>query len=189
MIPARCVSVSHLNQIPIGEGTIMTTLIRLAALPWSATLAPRSMIWRAALVFAAAWPLQALAQNDVPQWSVHEITLTAVERHKNVYPDVTVTATFNGPGGASKTVKGLLGWRAGVQASLHARPGGCLDVLDRGQSHGRGPDRFGDDHRHGTRRRQPRVLAGRCRQPVQLCVGRRRAAPSEILVSEAILPG
>ncbi|MCI0622351.1 MAG: DUF5060 domain-containing protein [Acidobacteria bacterium] len=78
------------------------------------------MIWRAALVFAAAWPLQALAQNDVPQWSVHEIPLTAVGSHKNPYTDVTVTATFNGPGGAVKTVKGF--WDGGRAFKVRFTP-------------------------------------------------------------------
>nr|MBA2304046.1 DUF5060 domain-containing protein [Acidobacteriota bacterium] len=97
----------------------MTTWIRLATLLWSAALPPRSLIWSAALVFAAAWPLLANARN-VPQWSVHEITLTAVESHKNPYTDVTVTATFNGPGGAVKTVKGF--WDGGQAFKVRFTP-------------------------------------------------------------------
>ena len=98
----------------------MTTSIRLAALRWSKTLPPRSSIWRAALVFAAAWPLHALAQKNVPQWSVHEITLTAAETHKNPYTDVTVTATFKGPGDAVKTVRGF--WDGGQTFKVRFTP-------------------------------------------------------------------
>ncbi|MGH7955444.1 MAG: DUF5060 domain-containing protein, partial [Opitutaceae bacterium] len=79
--------------------TTMTTLIRLV-ISCSTTVPPRSAIWRAALVCAAVSSLPALAQIDVPQWSVHEITLTATESHKNPYTDVTVTAIFKGPGDA-----------------------------------------------------------------------------------------
>lgn len=83
-------------------------------------LPPRSLIWTAALVFAAAWPLEANAQNDVPQWSVHEIPLTAVGSHKNPYTDVTVTATFSGPGGAVKTVRGF--WDGGQAFKVRFTP-------------------------------------------------------------------
>jgi len=78
------------------------------------------LIWWASLVFAAAWPLQANAQNDVPQWSVHEIPLTAVGNHRNPYTDVTVTAAFNGPGGTVKTVKGF--WDGGQMFKVRFTP-------------------------------------------------------------------
>ncbi|MGI8783307.1 MAG: DUF5060 domain-containing protein [Acidobacteriota bacterium] len=75
---------------------------------------------RAAIVFAAAWPLLANAQNDVPRWSVHEIPLTAAQSHKNPYTDVAVTATFSGPGGAVKTVKGF--WDGGQAFKVRFTP-------------------------------------------------------------------
>ncbi len=98
----------------------MTRLIRCANLAWSAKLPPRSLIWTAALVFAAGIPTFAVAQTKVPKWSVHEIVLTAVGSHKNPYTDVTVTATFNGPGGAVKTVKGF--WDGGQAFKVRFTP-------------------------------------------------------------------
>jgi Domain of unknown function (DUF5060)/Protein of unknown function (DUF4038)/Putative collagen-binding domain of a collagenase len=79
-----------------------------------------SLIRRATLILAAAWPLVANAQNDVPKWSVHEITLTGTGSHKNPYTDVTVTATFSGPGGLQKTVKGF--WDGGNTFRIRFTP-------------------------------------------------------------------
>ncbi|MGH7956206.1 MAG: DUF5060 domain-containing protein, partial [Opitutaceae bacterium] len=103
-----------------GDGAIMTTLIRFAALPWSASLPLRRAVRRAAITFAGTLSLLANAQIDVPQWSVYEITLTATESHKNPYTDVTVTATFKGPGDAIKTVKGF--WDGGQMFKVRFTP-------------------------------------------------------------------
>ncbi len=46
--------------------------------------------------------------SGVPQWSVFEIILTANAKNSNPYLNgPTVTATFTGPGGVTKTVKGF----------------------------------------------------------------------------------
>lgn len=44
---------------------------------------------------------------DVPRWSVHEVALTAAKRYANFKEAAPVTATFRGPGGAVKTVRGF----------------------------------------------------------------------------------
>jgi hypothetical protein len=44
---------------------------------------------------------------EVSKWSVHELTLTASNTHRNPYTEAGVTATFDGPGGSRTTVWGF----------------------------------------------------------------------------------
>lgn len=48
-----------------------------------------------------------VAAVDVPQWSVHEITLTSARDFANPYADVEVVAEFTGPDGTVKRVRGF----------------------------------------------------------------------------------
>jgi Domain of unknown function (DUF5060)/Protein of unknown function (DUF4038)/Putative collagen-binding domain of a collagenase len=60
------------------------------------------------------------AQINVPQWTVHELTLRASGRYSHLYTDASVTATFRGPGGASKTVPGF--WDGGSTFKIRFAP-------------------------------------------------------------------
>lgn len=72
------------------------------------------------LLVAALVPTAALAA-DVPQWSTHEVALTASGSHANAYAqDIAVTATFTGPDGAKKTVAGF--WNGGKNFKIRLTP-------------------------------------------------------------------
>lgn len=59
--------------------------------------------------------------SNVPKWSVLEITLTASAAGGNPYKDgPSVTATFTGPGGITKTVKGF--WNGGSVFKIRFTP-------------------------------------------------------------------
>jgi len=94
--------------------------MRFQVLPRPVTITPRSLIWRATIVFAVVWPLLGNAQNNVPRWSVHEITLTTAGSYRNPYTETNLTATFNGPDGMRKTVKGF--WDGGNTFRIRFSP-------------------------------------------------------------------
>jgi hypothetical protein len=58
----------------------------------------------------------------VPQWSTHEIALTATGRYANPYTDTAVRAMFHGPDGLVATVQDS-GTGQHVADPLHAYPG------------------------------------------------------------------
>ena len=55
-----------------------------------------------------------------PQWSVHEITLTAEKTFANPYTEVEVTARFTGPDGVAKNVRGF--WDGGREFKVRFTP-------------------------------------------------------------------
>jgi len=63
-----------------------------------------------------------MAQVQVPEWSIHEINLTATEGSANFYtdPNVRVFATFSGPGEITKRVEGF--WDGGRSFKLRFTP-------------------------------------------------------------------
>jgi hypothetical protein len=88
-----------------------------------------------AITIAAVAPLPAEAHQlpsphelrspEVPQWSVHEITLTARDGYNDPYTDAGVSATFNGPDHAQKHVQGFWDgadvWRVRFNCSQQGR--------------------------------------------------------------------
>ncbi len=69
-----------------------------------------------ALLPSLAWAV------DVPQWSTHEIRLTASGEHANPYtdPSAAVTAVFTGPGGQTRAVAGF--WDGGKTFKIRFTP-------------------------------------------------------------------
>ena len=84
-------------------------------------LVPRVSIC-AWLLTLMAWPTIALAQIEVPKWSVYEINLAASGSAANWYTDskANVTTTFNGPGGATQIVTGF--WDGGKSFKVRFTP-------------------------------------------------------------------
>lgn len=59
------------------------------------------------LVNNSTWP----QVTNVPKWSVYEIALSSEKSYTNPYTQLSVTATFQGPGDINKTVEGF--WDGG----------------------------------------------------------------------------
>lgn len=78
------------------------------------------LVFLASLSLQAALPAAPLVQSTVPRWSTTEIVLTASGSYGNPYTDVGVTATFSGPGGTSKTVRGF--WAGGSTFRIRFTP-------------------------------------------------------------------
>jgi hypothetical protein len=57
---------------------------------------------------------------DVPKWSTYEISLTSDNYYANAYKDGSLTATFTGPGGVTKTVTGF--WDGGNSFKVRFTP-------------------------------------------------------------------
>ncbi len=57
---------------------------------------------------------------QVPQYSVYTINMNSASSYSNPYTQVTVTATFNGPNGIQKTVKGF--WDGGNSYKVRFTP-------------------------------------------------------------------
>jgi hypothetical protein len=60
------------------------------------------------------------AATTVSKWSRYELPLTATKTYGNPYTDITVTATFTGPGGVSKKVTGF--WDGGHSFKVRFTP-------------------------------------------------------------------
>ncbi len=71
----------------------------------------RPVVFVAALVAVCILVAMSAHAANVPQWSVHEISLEMSGRYANPYTDVEVTAQFGGPDGVRKTVRGF--WDGG----------------------------------------------------------------------------
>lgn len=69
----------------------------------------RNMSRLVLVLVLAIHPRLALAQAEVPKWSMFEVNLTSSESSSNWYtdPNANVTAIFNGPAGVTKRVSGF----------------------------------------------------------------------------------
>ncbi len=57
---------------------------------------------------------------QIPQWNVYTINMNSASSYSNPYTQVTLTATFNGPNGIQKTVKGF--WDGGNSYKVRFAP-------------------------------------------------------------------
>ena len=88
--------------------------MRLEFVPERSKLAP--------LLIFALWSCLAFGQTSVPKWSLYEADLTASGNAKNWYTDPhgSVTVTFSGPGGMTKSVTGF--WDGGNSFKVRFTP-------------------------------------------------------------------